>query len=719
MSKPIYFYQAKLIDLSHIQLVVNEYVPHNGEDISIVFHYDNEQVKIKRSSIISDDNHSLIKFKLPFDYPFGKKCYLEIERLSNVIIDLSEVPYFNEFDEMFNYDGDDLGSNYNKGETLFKVWAPLSDSVSLILLEKGEEISFEMERGEKGVYHLLLKGDYLNYRYAYKVSNFGQEYVTIDPYSKIIDKSGRYTIIVNEKELYEQERVLPKTKINKLSEAIIYELHVQDFTLDESTNIEHKGKFLGLIEKSKKTKKNHPAGLDYLKYLGITHIQLLPVIDYNGNDEANPLKDYNWGYDPLSFMALEGRYASNLDDGQARLKEFRKVVDEMHRNDIRVNLDIVYNHLYQHLDTCYSKIVPNYYFRRDRNNLYANASGCGNDVKSERFMVRKIILDAIRYLFKAFDIDGVRLDLMGLLDVTTVLMMEEEIKKIKEDAFIYGEGWNMGEELPLKDKACSDNASKLSSVGFFNDLYRDLVKGGTFGEGLYQKGFGCGNPSLYEAYLYAYMGSVNNFDLKKRFLTPSQSVNYVECHDNNTLFDKLCLSNGDEDEETLLRRIKLINTLLLLSYGVPFIHSGQEIGLSKCGLDNTYKTPKVNTFNYSFLDQRFMMCEYLREVIKLRKNELAFYQKMDSDEAILKSLHYEMTNDSLLRINIKGSEVGEGFNELFIIINVLDKTSYLSLEDYYTPLLLYEGSNEKVKRMRIKNLIVSPLSVNILLKKEE
>ncbi len=719
MNKNNYFLQARLVNIDHVELRLTKNFPHLDEDFSLFFHYGESAILIKRFAIDNNDDYLSLTFKLPFKYPFGERCYLESEKIGHILIDLSLVSSFKEFDELFNYEGDDLGSLYQKERTTFKVWAPLADAVSLIYEDLNhQESSIEMIREEKGVYSISLDGDYLNHYYGYQVSNFGHTFITYDPYGKMMSLDNKYSLIVDDKKVASMPKILLKDKISSLSEAIIYELHLQDFTLDKTTNIVNKGKYLGLIEENKKSKKGHPVGLDYLKYLGVTHLQLLPVLDYQGENNANPNKDYNWGYDPLTFFALEGRYSTCLDNAQARLIEFRHMVDVLHQNNLRVNLDLVYNHLYRHLETCYEKIVPSYYFRRDKNGLYANASGCGNDVKSERFMAQKMILDSIKYLFKTFDIDGVRLDLMGLLDIDTVLKMRDLIKKIKPEAIIYGEGWNMGEELKLEQKACSDNSEKMENIGFFNDAYRDIVKGGSFGDGLYKKGFGSGDSSYVLGFIYAYMASVTDYTFHHRYIFADQSVNYVECHDNHTLFDKLSLSNSEEDEETILKRIKLINALVILSYGVPFIHSGQEIGLSKCGLSNTYNVPKVNTFDYSLLDERFHMSEYLKEVISLRKNELSFLMERDPLK-ILKSLHYEVIDDCLLKINIIGDEIERDFDNLVMLINIKNETLYHDLGTYYQPLLLFEGSNEKIKKMSIKNLIVSPLSVNILWQKKE
>ena len=385
----------------------------------------------------------------------------------------------------------------------------------------------------------------------------------------------------------------------------------------------------------------------------------------------------------------------------------------MHANDIRVNVDVVYNHLFDALSTSFEKTVPGYYFRYRPNGLLSQASGCGNDFASERYMARRAIVLSVKHLFETFDIDGLRYDLMGLIDIATIKECVKVAKSFKSDAMIYGEGWNMGNELPYEEKACSDNAFKLKEVAFFNDPFRDIVKGSTFDLG--GRGFASGDFSYSFGFEYAFMGSSVNHCFNKRFDDASQSVNYVECHDNHTILDKFLVSNKDEDQEDLLTRVNLANALTILSFGIPFIHMGQEIGKDKCGLGNTYNVPKVNELNYKEVDDRFQMVKYLSELLLLRDNELSFFKEISNGKEIEEMFDF-FTLDNLLWIKLKEESASKTkFKDILFIINVNDYPINYELDDYYKALLL-KGGIGKRDDLNIKNGRIAARSMDILVR---
>ncbi|MCF0116513.1 MAG: type I pullulanase, partial [Bacilli bacterium] len=393
------------------------------------------------------------------------------------------------------------------------------------------------------------------------------------------------------------------------------------------TNIENKGKYLGLIEEGKITKGGHQAGFDYFKSLGFTHLQLLPVLDFVTVDENNPDKTYNWGYDPMQYFALEGSYSTNPNDPYSRIIEFKKLVSSFHKAGIRINLDVVYNHIYKVETSILQKIVPNYYFRRDKQNKFLNHSYCGNELASERPMVRKLILDSIRNLIEEYHIDGIRFDLMGLIDINTMKEVEKLVHSIKKDAMIYGEGWNMYTETSDRSElATMDNADKLPNIAFFNDRYRNIVRGAGDKAHLNEPGYMLGSFNYKDGFLFAYFGGTIDKPFPPLFSNLNQSINYVECHDNATLYDAIRHSTDDIDE---LRLVRKINKLLILSLGIPFIHAGQELGLTKFNHHNTYnKGDRFNKFDYSLLDQRYDMALSMATSIKNRK-ELSIFRCED------------------------------------------------------------------------------------------
>ena len=611
-----YFINAKLTSLRKITIGVFSNSIVDSNSIFTFVDSNNVETPLTISRHVSDLSNQIFELVLPFDYPFGENCYLNISNINSIPIDLTNVTQFPEFDILFNYHGK-LGAVYSKEYTDFYVWAPLATNVVLKLEDMKSFLFYEMKRINNGAYHIKINGDCLNRKYHYLVTNSGVTRESNDPYAKAVSMNSEYSVVVDLSEIIKRKKVAPKTIISSPTEAIIYELNIRDFT-EDCEQISNKGKYLGLTEKGKFNKVGNPVGLEYLKNLGITHIQLLPILDFfNKNDVDSSY--YNWGYDPISFFALEGSYSIKPENPLSRIKEFAETIDILHENDIRVVLDVVYNHVYEYQSTSFEKIVPGYYFRKTKAGRIASASGCGNDFASEKFMARRLIVESIQYLVETFDVDGFRFDLMGLIDIETMSKINSYLKEVKPDALIYGEGWDMGYELTFEQKTCMSNAFKIPYIGFFNDTYRDIVKGGSFRSSLSTRGYLTGDLSYVYGMDYAFHGCSLPYSYEPKFKNPSQSINFVECHDNYTVFDKLKYSNSSEDISTRLKRIKLINAVNVLSIGVPFIHMGQELAQSKDDNGNTYNVSKINNFRYDLYDDRLDMVESLKDAIKLRK----------------------------------------------------------------------------------------------------
>ena len=663
-------------------------------------------IKIVKQSSSNDTYFYSLEMSEEFEYG---RCYsLLMTDFPTITVDVSNAVNFPGFDEEFYYDGDDLGAIYSKKCTKFAVWAPTASEV-ILKLENGKNgfDLIKMDRTEKGVYRSSVSGDLLNRKYHYLVTNSGVTRESNDPYGKGVSLDSEYSAVVDSESLLKQNRFVPTTKINNYVDAIIYETNVRDFTEDKNTDIKEKGKYLGFVEEGRKTIGGNPAGIDYLKYLGITHVQLNPIFDFDNVKDSDVSASYNWGYDPLSYFAIEGCYASDAANPSSRMKEFSYMVEQLHKNNIRTIIDVVYNHVFEYATSYYEKIVPNYYFRRRKSGQIARASGCGNDVASERKMVRKLIIDSAKYLIKYYNVDGLRFDLMGLIDVDTINRLVKECKEIKDDLIFYGEGWNMGYELPLEKKACSENHDLMPNMAFFNDCYRDIIKGPTSRDRIQQKGFINGNICYSDGLDYVIHGCVKNVLYHPKFSNANQTINYAECHDNNTLFDKLLESNYDESKETLLRRVNLCNDIILLSIGIPFFHMGQEIGLSKEGLDNTYNITKVNNMNWALVDERFEMVNNLKNKIQLR-NMFAF-TKIYSSKDIEKVFKIEHWNNGVYCAVISNETFSKPFKEIVILVNPLNQDFTFEFDNEYT---LIQSINNKGK-IPIKNGIISNISLAI------
>ena len=706
------YLKAKLVSWRKISVIIFTSIP-RPETINATL-YKNEKIlkKFHFTRINSINNLYLFDLSLDEDYELGASYRLLVDSFSFAHIDISDVTDFNDFDERFYYEGDDLGPIYTKEMTSFKVWAPLAESlfIKLIDLDNNTQV-LPMQREDKGVYHIDIKGNLLNYKYHYIVSNNGLTNECNDIYAKGVSLNSEYSVVIDYDSLLKKENIKPQNKVSQYVDALIYETHLRDINEGNNNNVVNKGKYLGFVETGRTTAGGHPAGLDYIKYLGVTHVQVLPLLDFNSPDDSDTKNWYNWGYDPISFFALEGSYSLKPAEAMSRLLEFREMVDQLHQNDLRIVLDVVYNHIYEWENSDFEKLVPHYYFRKRKNGLLAGASGCGNDFASERKMARKIIVDSIKYLFSHFDIDGLRFDLMGLLDIKTVKEAYEAAKALKDDIMFYGEGWEMGEELPKEEKASKNNAAKLLDFAFFNDAYRDIIKGPSSPFNLHEKGYICGNTDYVYGVDYAFHACVLNLSYAPQFENANQSLNYLECHDNNTLYDKLIVSNASEEEKVLLDRVTLANSILLLSFGIPFIHMGQEIGLSKDGLDNTYKTLGVNNLDYRLVDERFDMVNRFRlmNILARKLGYVGLYKKEDIQDFFTIS-HWENGVYSLVA---KNKNIIEQEKEFVILINPTSKAISFELDDYYTVL---EGDC-KGQEINTKNGFLPGCNLLMLFKK--
>lgn len=705
------YLQANLLSYNRINVLLFTGVSWPNNPKFVLEKDGGEIVPIKMGHRTSSNNVTIFELLMDEEYQYGHSYVVYIEGLMRINVEVSEATNFPNFDEQFYYDGDDLGSIYSEKETKFALWAPLAGSVILKIEENNEFHLYKMDRTFKGVYRIALKGNYLNAKYHYLVTNSGVTNETNDPYAKGTSLNSEYSVVIDYKKVKNSKKIAPKTEMPRNSSAIIYETCVRDFSEDKNTDIANKGKYLGMIEPGRTTPKGHPAGLDYLKLLGITHVQLLPVCDFYGNDDLDNSKSYNWGYNPLSFFAIEGSYSTNPEDAMKRLYELRELVDVMHKNDIRVVLDVVYNHVYEYMNSYFEKIVPNYYFRKRLNGLPSLASGCGNDFASEKKMARKMILDSLKYLTETFDIDGFRFDLMGLMDIETINQGFALCKEIKKDIMFYGEGWNMGVELPFEKKACSENADKMKGVGFFNDLFRDTIKGANFRDRINEKGFVGGNVSRNDIVNYVIKGSAIDVPFAHRFSDYNQSLNYVECHDNNTLFDKLTFSNEGEDTSLLLKRVMFATDIVLLSFGISFIHMGQEIGLSKSGLDNTYNVLKVNNMDWKLVDERFDMVENFAHYVKLRKlfqKKFCLYDK-DGKPEVLETTYWD---NGIICYSSTNKEKLDGLKKVAVLVNPFTEAKNYELDDYYS--IFFDVKENNKDSLNVKNGMLPPLSIQLL-----
>ena len=520
------------------------------------------------------------------------------------------------------YDGNDLGAVYTTHDTTFKVWAPTVEEISVIVYETfNDDVKQKhvMTKGEKGVWELKLQGDYKNKYYNYLVSNAGVEKETPDIYTKGCSANGKKGMIVDFDSINPSnwEKHLRTIPINR-TEAVIYELHIRDFSVSEDSGIKNKGKYLAFAEKNSKTSEGVVTGLDHLRDLGITHVHLLPVFDFASVDETKG--GYNWGYDPFLYNVPEGSYATDSQDGTIRIKEFKTMIQTLHENGINVIMDVVYNHSFAIENSPMDILVPGYYYRRDENGNYTNGSGCGNETASEKPMMRKFIVDSIVFWAQEYKIDGFRFDLMALHDIDTIKEVRAQVEIINPNIIIYGEPWTGGHSSLEPSKQLTKGSQKGMQVSLFNDGMRNAIKGDNDGS---WAGFVNGGVGLESQIKKGIVGGINyNNEICDFAENPGESINYVSSHDNLCLYDKIEKSNPNNTPLEREKMNRLALSIILTSQGVPFIQGGTEILRTKQGNHNSYNSgDDVNEIGWSRKAEYMETYKYIKNLISLRKSQ--------------------------------------------------------------------------------------------------
>lgn len=547
-----------------------------------------------------------------------------------------------EFEEQHNYQGDDLGAVWSMEETRFRVWAPTAQQVIVNLYKTGDGDDLlqciSMSRDACGTWIAVAPGDQNGIYYTYTITVDGESVETIDIYAKAAGVNGNRGMVINLASTNPEGFIEDgRPELVKFTNAIIYELHIRDFSIDQSSGMQYKGKYLAFTEVSTKNSYGEPTGMDYLKALGITHVHLLPSFDYKTVDESRLQEEqFNWGYDPQNYNIPEGSYSTDPYHGEVRIREFKQMVQSLHRNGIRVIMDVVYNHTMDDVNSAFHKTVPGYYHRLNENGSFSNGSGCGNETASERPMMRKFMLDSIVYWAKEYHIDGFRFDLMGLHDIETMNAIRQALNEVDCSILVYGEGWTGGvSPLPDCQKAIKSNIRNMDlNIAAFNDNIRDGIKGSVFD--LYEKGFVSGRNSMEDTIKFGVVAATRQewidygrviYTNEPWALQPTQCINYTSAHDNYTLWDKLVLSNPKETGEKLIKMNLLSAAIVLTSQGIPFFQAGEEFLRSKPMSEdptrfdeNSYRSPdSVNSLKWDSITVHKEAVEYYQGLIALRK----------------------------------------------------------------------------------------------------
>ena len=593
------------------------------------------------------------------------------------------------------YDGNDLGAVYTKKYTAFRLWAPTADAVTLCLYREGDgdclSDTLPMKRDVQGTWTIRVDGDLRHVYYTYRLERSGKTVESQDPYSVAVGVNGQRSMVLDLKETDPENFKEDHGPVfSNRTDLVICEISVLDSTADGSSGVKYPGKYLGLAEKGTKNKEGEATGLDYLKSLGITHVQIMPMYDFASIDEAAPKKrEYNWGYDPLNYNVPEGSFSTDPFHGEVRIREMKEMIAAFHREGIGVIMDVVYDHTYD-LDSCLQKCEPDYYYRMN-GTRYSNASACGNEIASEQPMMRKYIVESVCYWAREYHVDGFRFDLMGVLDIDTMNEISRRLKEINPYIILYGEGWTGGTStMPEFRRAMKRNARMLDGIGMFSDDIRDMVRGHVF----YNKdcGYVSGKEKMkvavrycatggvwhpqvdYAAYTYAAGGTWTD--------TPEKVINYVSCHDNLTLWDKLQISRSDCDAGERLAMNRLAAAMVFTAQGVPFFLSGEEFARTKPAgkngevSENSYNLPyETNVLRYDWNDEQKELQQYYRGLIAFRKAHKGL-RMTDAEEIRQNILFMEMTSEQTIAFTIRQPE-----ETLLVAYNASGRKETLLLPD--------------------------------------
>ncbi len=595
------------------------------------------------------------------------------------MVDYSKIP---------TYNGNDLELVVDAQGAKFTLWSPEAEAAEVMIYPTDRNskpiATLQMTKGEQGTWRASLPGNNYGKFYTFRIKHNGKWLKeTPGVWAKAVGTNGERAAIIDFSKTNPDGWSNDKgPKVDNITDAILYELHHRDFSVHPSSGIVNKGKFLAMTESGTVSSLGDKTGIDHLKELGVTHVHILPSYDYNSVDESQlPSNIYNWGYDPLNYNAPEGSYSTNPADPATRVKEMKQMIKALHDAGIGVVMDVVYNHTANNDDSNFSLTAPGYYYRYRQNGTYSDASGCGNETASDHQQMRDYIINSVKYWVNEYHIDGFRFDLMAIHDTETMNQVAKELKAINPSIFVYGEGWTAGDSpLPAEKRALKENVAKMEGIAVFSDDIRDAIKGHYSNAA--DRGFATGKPGNEETVKIGIVASTAHpqVDYNKgnnsKFAyatSPTMIINYVSCHDDLMLTDKLAKSMPGTTEEERQRAARLAQTIVFTSQGTPFMWSGEEFFRNKKGVHNSYKSPdSINAIDWTLKTKNAEQFKYYQELIKLRKAHPAF--RMTSAADIAKNIKFDKVKGSnLISYSIKNNANGDEWKEIKLIFNGSDE----------------------------------------------
>lgn len=582
------------------------------------------------------------------------------------------------------YRGPDLELSLDATGTYFTLWSPKAESAEVIIYDTDRNTApvqiLQMKPSDNGTWRVAVPEMLYGKFYTFRVTVGGKKLAeTPGVWAKAVGTNGERAAIIDFAATNPEGWAADKgPELKNITDAVIYEMHHRDFSVHPSSGIVHKGKFLALTEPETRSTLGDATGIEHLKELGITHVHILPSYDYNSVDESNlPSNQYNWGYDPFNYNVPEGSYSTNPADPAVRIREMKEMIKALHDAGIGVVMDVVYNHTANNDDSNFSLTAPGYYYRHRPDGSYSDASGCGNETASDRAQMRDFIVNSVKYWAQEYHIDGFRFDLMAIHDIETMNKVAAELKRINPSIFVYGEGWTAGDSpLPAEQRALKENVDKMTGIAVFSDDIRDAVKGHYSDAG--DRGFATGKPGNAETVKIGIVASTAHpqVDYAKgnnsKFPyagAPTEIINYVSCHDDLTLTDKLAASMPGSTEAARQRAARLAQTIVFTSQGTPFMFAGEEVFRDKKGVHNSYKSPdSVNAIDWTLKNKNADQFNYYRELIKLRKAHPAF--RMTTAREIAKNIVFDkVTSPNVISYSIKNHANGDEWKEIKLVFN--------------------------------------------------
>ena len=601
---------------------------------------------------------------------------------------------YTSFEEYPIPEGKLVEMEYSPIETKFTLWAPTAEEVRVLLYDSGNEGSayqtLSLEMGEDGIWYTSIKEDLKGKFYTFNVKVNGK-WLGDTPgiMAKAVGVNGKRAAVIDLRSTDPEgwaNDVRPLLK--DYADIIVYEMHHRDFSLDSVSGIRNKGKFLALTELGTTTSQGEKTGIDHLKELGVTHVHILPSYDYASVDESKPDKaQYNWGYDPQNYNVPDGSYSTDPYKPDVRIKEFKQMVQALHKAGIRVVLDVVYNHTFNTEESNFERTVPGYFYRQTKDGKPANGSGCGNETASDRAMMRKYMVESVLYWINEYHIDGFRFDLMGIHDIETMNEIRAAVDKIDPSIFIYGEGWAASApQLNQEELAMKANIYKMPRIAAFSDEMRDGLRGGWDDD---RKGaFLIGQPGHEMSIKFGLVGAVKhpqvindsvNYSKEPWALQPTQMISYVSCHDDMCLADRLKATMPDATDEERASLHKLAETFVFTSQGVPFIFAGDEMMRDKKGIHNSYNSPdSINTIDWRNKTIHHDVFDYVRELITLRKNHPAF-RMGDADKVRQYMEFLPVEGSNLVAFILKDNANGDSWKNIIVAFNSRQEPAKLSI----------------------------------------